>query len=177
MTNRTCVHIDSDDCLEKLAQSIKEQIRSIDKAYDEICVACIGTDKVIGDCLGPLVGNRLADVNGIKVRGKLKETLQATNLRKYIDSLSPEQLVIAVDACLGETEHIGHIIVECESIRPGSGVDKKIPAIGDISIKGIVGTYRGDHMDNLLQLYDVKLSFVMKMADAIASGLQVALST
>jgi putative sporulation protein YyaC len=168
----TYIHIDSADCTEKLAQSIKEQLQSIDKAYDEICVACIGTDRAMGDCLGPLVGYKLNGVEGIKVRGTLNDTLHAMNLKKYIDSISSNQLVIAIDACLGRMERVGHIVVDKGSINPGSGVDKKLPPIGDISITGIVN-FGG--CAEYLVLQNTRLSLVMKMADAIANSLEIAL--
>jgi putative sporulation protein YyaC len=168
------INIDSADCTEKLIQSIREQIYSIDKAYDEICIACIGTDRATGDCLGPLVGHKLSGINGIKVRGTLDNTLNAMNIKDYINTLTPNQLVIAVDACLGKMENVGHIVVEKGSINPGSALQKKVPSIGDINIKGIVNI--GGFMEEMIIL-NTKLSLVMKMADAIANGLQVALSS
>ena len=151
-----------------LIASLKEQLASIDKAYDEICVACIGTDRSTGDSLGPLVGYKLSNSN-IKVIGTLDAPLHAQNLSDFNNSLSDKTLVIAVDACLGRMEHVGYISVKQGSIKPGSGVDKDLPPIGDISVTGIVNF--GGFMDFLV-LQNTRLSVVMKMADIISDGLR-----
>jgi putative sporulation protein YyaC len=155
-----------------LIASLKEQLASIDKAYDEICVACIGTDRSTGDSLGPLVGYKLSNSN-IKVIGTLDAPLHAQNLSDFNNSLSDKTLVIAVDACLGRMEHVGYISVKQGSIKPGSGVDKDLPPIGDISVTGIVNF--GGFMDFLV-LQNTRLSVVMKMADIISCGIAAALS-
>jgi putative sporulation protein YyaC len=174
---KTYIHIDSDDCLETLTQSITQQIQNVDKAYDEICVACIGSDKVLGDCVGPLVGTKLSNVKSIKVKGSLEETLHAMNLKQYVSTLSPKQLVIAVDACLGPLERVGHIVVDSDSIAPGAGVGKRLPSIGDLSIKAIIGAASDDIFSDMMTMQKTKLSFIMKMSDIIAEGLRVALSS
>jgi putative sporulation protein YyaC len=172
MSRSTYVHIESYDCLEKLTQSIKEQIQNTDKAYDEICIACIGTDRATGDCLGPLVGHKLNGIDGIKVRGTLDDTLMATNLKDFADSIKPNQLIIAVDACLGRMEKVGNIVVEKGPINPGEVFKKNLPPVGDINIKGIVNV--GGFMEEMIIL-NTKLSLVMKMADVISDGLLAAL--
>lgn len=169
------IHIDSPDCKEKLIRAIAAQIQAVDKTYNEICVACVGTDRATGDCLGPLVGHKLSGANGIKVIGTLEQPLHAKNLKDFVESLSQNQLVIAVDACLGEVNSIGNLVVERGSILPGYGVGKELPPIGDISIKGIVNFAGLEDSMSIMIMQNTRLSIAMKMADIIAGALQVAL--
>lgn len=137
-----------------------------------VLVVCIGTDKCIGDSLGPLVGTLLKKSKfRFPVFGTLDEPIHALNLGEKIDFIKkyyPLHRVIAIDACLGEKEHVGNIQVRSKPIYPGKGVGKKLPSVGDLSIIGIVDgikTYKS------LSLHSVRLSFIMNMAEIIVEGL------
>jgi len=166
----TYINTNSRNCTTEFHKALKQSLKSVDKAYDEICVACIGTDRSTGDSLGPLAGYKLADSN-IKVVGTLDNPLHAKNLSEF--KVSDNTLVIAVDACLGKMDHVGYITVGQGSLKPGSGVGKEIAPIGDVSITGIVNF--GGFMDFLV-LQNTRLSVVMKMADIISGGLAAVLA-
>ena len=76
-------------------------------------IVCIGTDKCVGDCLGPLVGTFLEEHNfPLPVYGTLKDPIHALNLDKKleeINKLHPNACIIGIDACLGDTNSIGEI--------------------------------------------------------------------
>ena len=167
----TYIDIDSKDCEIQFSKALKHQLDSVNKSYSEICVACIGTDRSTGDSLGPLVGYKLSNSN-IKVVGTLDAPLHAKNLHEFQNRISDSTLVIAVDASLGSMDHVGFITVGEGSINPGSGVNKKLPPIGDISIAGIVNF--GGFMDFLI-VQNTRLSIVMKMADIISKGITTVL--
>ena len=104
---------------------------------------CIGTDRSTGDALGPLIGTWLRDhpTFPYEVIGTLQQPLHALNLQQTVESLQARTLspyVVAIDACLGKVEKIGHIVVEKGPLFPGKAVKKELPPIGDLSIKGIV---------------------------------------
>lgn len=104
---------------------------------------CIGTDRSTGDALGPLIGTWLRDhpTFPYEVIGTLQQPLHALNLQQTVESLQARTMspyVIAIDACLGKVEKIGHIVVEKGPLFPGKAVKKELPPIGDLSIKGIV---------------------------------------
>lgn len=160
------ININSKHCEIAFSEALRNCIQSTSKAYDEICVACIGTDRSTGDSLGPLVGYKLQDT-GIQIRGTLDSPLHAQNLSDF--KPADNTLVIAVDACLGKMDHVGYIKVEKGSLKPGSGINKDLPPIGDISIAGIVNF--GGFMDYLV-LQNTRLSLVMRMADVISDGLK-----
>lgn len=106
----------------------------------KVTFACIGTDRSTGDSLGPLVGTSLKKL-GYNVFGTLEEPLHAQNLATNLDYIKHEGnpgLVIAIDACLGKIDSIGTILLEPGPLKPGSGVQKDLCPVGDISILGIV---------------------------------------
>lgn len=138
-------------------------------------ILCIGTDRATGDCLGPLVGEQLQQYNPrFKVYGTLDTPVHALNLKNTIDSINTEHLnpvVIAIDASLGLKTHVGYITVSNAPIAPGKGVNKKLPAIGDISITGIVNT--SGKNPNLL--HNTRLFNVMQLANCISDSIKYAI--
>lgn len=141
-----------------------------------IVVMCIGTDRSTGDSLGPLVGDMLTKkkMPDVHVFGTLDYPVHARNLEETLKSAYDtygRPYIIAVDASLGILEHVGCISVGKGPIKPGAGLKKELPAVGDLHITGVVNT--GGFMDFLV-LQSTRLSVVMKMADVIARGLHMA---
>lgn len=138
----------------------------------ECIVLCIGTDKYIGDCLGPLTGSLLLkkDFN-TKVFGTLKNPVHAMNIKSVATEIQKnykDHSIIAIDACLGIKEYIGSIQVKPGAIHPGKGVGKKLPPVGDLSIVGIVETSENS---SILPLYNIRLGLIMEMAEVISDAL------
>lgn len=132
-------------------------------------ILCIGTDRIIGDCLGPLVGTMLKKEAGerLTVYGTLQETVHALNLPETIMDIKkkhPGRLVIAVDASLGAIENVGSVFVRPRGLKPGAGVAKDLPLAGDIAITGIVGR---ESCRPYLDLQTARLSTIASMADTI----------
>lgn len=134
---------------------------------------CIGSDRATGDCLGPIVGYKLSKMKqyDIHLYGTLEQPVHAKNLSETVDYIRghhPNAFVIAVDASLGKSSHIGYITLGEGPLLPGAGVDKDLPPVGDIFITGIVN-FSGmlDHM--LLQT--TRLNVVMVLADYICTGI------
>lgn len=139
----------------------------------ELVFLCIGSDRATGDSLGPLIGHKLTQNRRFRhsVYGTLEHPVHAKNLEYTLDKIKKahhQAFVIAIDASLGKGEHIGCISLKSGALRPGAGVSKTLPAVGDISITGIVNTCgMFDHM--LLQT--TRLGLVMQLADCICSGI------
>jgi len=138
-----------------------------------IIVVCIGTDRSTGDSLGPLVGTMLnkRKIDGIAIYGTLDEPVHAVNLKETLTTIHERfrnPYLIAIDACLGQFTSIGTIQVGDGPMRPGAGVNKDLPPVGDIHITGIVNV--GGFMEYLV-LQNTRLSIVMNMAELIANGL------
>lgn len=143
----------------------------------DIVLVCIGSDRATGDCLGPIVGHKLAaherrwKKRGFHLYGTLEKPIHAKNLEttiSFIQLYHPDALIIAVDASLGVMEHVGYITLGEGSLSPGVGVDKSLPAIGDICITGIVNL---SGFGGQLLLQTTHLNLVMQLADFISLGL------
>lgn len=142
-----------------------------------IVVVCVGTDRSTGDSLGPLVGTSLFREASphFDLYGTLDEPVHAMNLSDTLHKInraSREPFVIAVDACLGQVSSVGCIQLGSGPVRPGAGVNKELPPVGDIHMTGIVNV--GGFMEYFV-LQNTRLNLVMKMADMISLSLQRAI--
>lgn len=139
-------------------------------------ILCIGTDRYIGDSLGPLVGSMLEKLGlDCPIFGTLEEPIHAVNLKKQLTSIQftyPHHKIIALDACLGAEDNIGSIQLKTGCLFPGKGVGKKLPAVGDISIVGIVDSCENE---DFFFLHNIRLNLIMKMAEVISKGIYDAL--
>ena len=144
-------------------------------------IICVGTDRSTGDALGPLVGTKLRAFldqgYDTKLWGTLDEPVHAGNLAQVLSVLALERdhrhAVLAVDACLGKVGSVGQITVNSGPLRPGAGVAKNLPPVGDAHIAGVVNV--GGFMEYLV-LQNTRLATVMRMADAIARGISLYVS-
>lgn len=154
------------DASKKIGEYISHLIQ------EKTLIVCIGTDKCIGDCLGPLVGTILkTNKFSHPILGTVDFPVHAINLTKTIREAEEEYkdyFVIAVDACLGFSECVGDIQVKLGPVHPGKGVGKKLPKVGDISIVGVVDTI--DNSD-IFSIRNIRLSYIMKMANIIADSI------
>ena len=168
------VHIDDPLAISNLNQIIRSKIKNNKPLIDEIIILCIGTDRSTGDALGPLIGSKLQNFNlndRIKVYGTLENPIHATNLEQKITQIEQQfdnPLIIAIDAGLGKSNSVGNINVNNGPLQPGSGVNKKLPAIGDFHITGLVNV--GGYMEYFV-LQSTRLSIVIKMSKIITYAL------
>ncbi|HIS25520.1 MAG TPA: spore protease YyaC [Candidatus Pullilachnospira intestinigallinarum] len=157
----------------ELSCLLKKCMEKTERVWEEIIVLCIGSDRITGDSLGPLIGHQLSKYRwkNIRVYGTLDYPVHALNLEATLDKIKrrhPAALLIAVDASLGSKKHVGFITVGCGSLCPGAGVHKALPSVGDIFITGILNV-SGTFEHFLLQT--TRLSFVVQMAETISEGL------
>jgi len=132
-------------------------------------IVCIGTDKCIGDCLGPLVGSILTEnFYPLPVYGTLSSPIHALNIDKRLDEIyanHPNASIIGVDACLGDEEDIGEIRIRDYAIHPGKGVGKELPEVGVASVIGIVDS---SNNSEFFFSRSIRLSFIMNMAKTVS---------
>lgn len=162
---------------ENLCQALKHLITVKRKKNQPILLLCIGTDRATGDCLGPLIGYKLKNMDAdIQVLGSLNTPVHAKNLNETlysIETAEEDPFVIAIDACLGSPEHIGYVTLSPLGVKPGEGVEKNLPVVGDISITGIVNECT---TSNTMTLQSTRLNVVMQLADTITDAITGALS-
>ncbi|MBW5448569.1 spore protease YyaC [Cohnella sp. CFH 77786] len=141
-------------------------------ANRRIVVVCLGTDRSTGDSLGPITGTVLSKFKSpsFDLFGTLEEPVHAVNLGDTLDLIRSryrQPFIVGVDACLGKAASVGTIHVGEGPIRPGAGVNKELPPVGDIHISGVVNI--GGFMEYFV-LQNTRLHLVMGMAELIAQG-------
>ncbi|CAK7060813.1 spore protease YyaC [Tissierella sp. P1] len=146
----------------------------------DLVILCIGTDRSTGDALGPLVGHKLSPIiknfKDVSLIGTLEYPIHAQNLEENLDKINENHrnpFIIAVDSSLGKQDRIGYLSIKNSPLRPGAGVNKVLPAVGDIAITGIVNI--GGMMEFMV-LQNTRLSLVMNMADIISKSIYLSLS-
>lgn len=140
-------------------------------------IICVGSDMILGDSLGPLVGTMLKRKKvSAYVYGTLNYPITAKEVdyaKKYLKIMHPDSVSVAVDAAVGNADDVGLLRVLNRGLKPGLGVDKDLDMIGDISIIGIVASKSLKNY-NLFNL--TRLNLVYKMAEKIACGIESYLS-
>jgi len=167
------IHVDEADAAKKFSQCFALHLAKLYvPANRKKVIVCIGTDRSTGDCLGPLVGSKLMEhkPTRFEVRGTLDEPVHASNLEDCLRSLKSydNPFIVAIDACLGNLDSIGYLNLGAGPLKPGAGVNKQLPPVGDINVTGIVNV--GGFMEYFV-LQNTRLSLVMKMAKTISSGI------
>ncbi|NHM33592.1 spore protease YyaC [Neobacillus terrae] len=138
-----------------------------------IVIVCIGTDRSTGDSLGPLVGTLLEEKNpkSFFVYGTLEDPIHAVNLAEKLKEIKEKHFhpfIIGIDACLGRFKSVGFIQLGEGPVKPGAGVNKELPEVGDMHITGIVNV---SGFMEFFVLQNTRLSLVLKMAKTIANGI------
>lgn len=169
---------------EEFSCHLNELVASFHKknGHRPILFLCIGSDRVPGDCLGPLVGYKLERLrvsmpDQFTVCGSLAHPVHAVNLRQQLRRIQRHEqpyLTIAIDASIGCRNNLGMLCLSPGSLCPGEGVSKSLPPVGQISITGVTSCEENPvpfHRQN------IPLSFVMNLADQIYQGLFTFLTT
>ncbi len=152
--------------------------RQLEPPVPPLVILCIGSDRSTGDALGPLVGSMLTPLQraDAAVYGTLENPVHALNLEQVLVSIRAEhhrQAILAIDSSLGAKHHVGCLQLGLGSLRPGAAVQKKLPAVGDLFITGIVGV--AGFMEYMV-LQSTRLGLVLPLAQRLSLGLKQALA-
>ncbi|MFK2826566.1 spore protease YyaC [Bacillus sp. B190/17] len=133
----------------------------------------IGTDRSTGDSLGPLIGTLLEEKNlgHFHTYGTLQNPVHAVNLVEKLSLIQKQHknpFIVGADACLGRLKSVGNIQVGKGPVKPGAGVKKELPEVGDAHITGIVNV---SGFMEFFVLQNTRLHLVMSMARVIAEGI------
>lgn len=155
----------------EVKNALLELIEGVEKEYKKITFLCIGTDKVIVDSVGPLVGSNIdKKLCNVEVLGELEKNVHALNLEETALTIDGEEnLVIAIDACMSEKKEKGTVVIANKPLLPGKGLGKYLGEYGDISIKVIVS----DDYDDFFR--STSLGFVLKISNIVSDGINEAL--
>lgn len=152
-----------------LAHKIREIIRQSSREDDDIVFLCIGSDRYVGDSLGPLVGTMLTERNvPFRVYGTLEEPVHAFNLKgilKGINKQFKKPLIFSIDASIGNKDQVGHVMFKEGPLTPGKALEKMLPEVGDYHFVGFVNYI--DPLPTSQFLNDTRLYTVMNIAKTI----------
>lgn len=171
--NKFIVDSKENNCIYKLRDELCNYILPVLKEHRPVVIICIGSDRSTGDSLGPIVGEKLKFLSrkNIFIFGDLKNPVHAKNIDetiKEINSTFKKPYIIAIDACLGNLDSIGHIIVQDKPLAPGSALNKNLTKVGDLSITGIVNI---SGAFEFMVLQNTRLYTVVLLAEKISSGI------
>lgn len=138
------IHPDLPDASQSFCHCLTSMIRRYYKKSQPLVFICIGTPSILGDCLGPVIGsiltNALTTPAVWDVYGTLDTPVHALNFRRTyykIKNQHQKPFIIAIDAALGSPSQSGYILLKKGPLRPGKGVGKNLPPVGDLQISGI----------------------------------------
>ena len=157
---------------EYTSNNISEALEKFNPNGNYPIFVCIGSDLIMGDSLGPLVGTllRKKQISSF-VYGTLNFPITAKEIeyaKTNLKLMHPNSKIIAIDAAVGIADDVGLIKVCDKGLKPGLGVNKNLGQIGDISIIGIVAAKSLQNY-NLYNL--TRLNLIYKMAEKIADGI------
>ena len=137
-------------------------------------ILCIGSDLSVGDSLGPVTGTKLKkSLAGLNcyVYGTLAKPITAHEVKymnEFLKFTHPGSPIIAVDAAVGNAGDIGLIKIAKHGLKPGSGANKKLQKVGDVSIMGIIAE---QSVFNYSLFSATRLNIIYKMSEIIADGI------
>ena len=136
-------------------------------------VVCIGSDLAIGDSLGPITGSMLQyKTQGLNtfIYGTLTAPVTAKEirtLRTFLRETHRGKQILAIDAAVGDKGDIGLIKLHDAPLLPGAGANKKLGAIGDVSIMAVVAE---KSVSNYSLLNTTRLNLVYTMSEIISDA-------
>lgn len=173
MNEKVIINPNSSNSIRLVRDNIYNEIFPIFKSGRNISIICIGSDRSTGDSLGPLVGEKLKFLtrDHFSIYGNLKYPVHAKNLMETVEDVNKTNnnpFIIAVDACLGNLQHVGSVIIQKNPLYPGAAMNKALPPVGDLSITGVVNI--SGSMEFMV-LQNTRLYNVMQLADLISKGI------
>lgn len=147
------------------------------REYPEVTFLCVGTDRITGDCFGPLVGSKLIEklkkynYSNINVYGSLEENLSYQNIKENTKNINNKSIIIVIDAALSKKENIGKIFVSNAKTVLGKSLERNKIEIGDISIKSVVAKDYKIAKYNFKALQNISLSGVITLANIVSEGI------
>lgn len=154
--------------------------------FTDIIILCIGTNKLAGDLVGPMVGDFLGksiktSKENIVIYGNMKETLNLKNVKQVLENEMKKYkkpFIITIDAALGKTElTTEQIFVGKGKIQIGSCLGKGIDFYSDLYIKGVVGKIGNSNTENIEILSNVERKVVYHLAKKITNEIYKIIET
>ena len=158
---------------QELAYLLQKCMRMVEKPWKELVFLCIGSDRITGDSLGPLIGRQLLCHRWQHsfIYGTLEEPVHALNLASVLEMIKkkhPAALTIAVDASLRFSRPCGIYLR-----RTGIHTSRRRSPQKSAGCRGyFYHRNRGSlRFSGTFSASTTRLSAVFRMADAIVKGI------
>lgn len=122
------------------ARNLRYLLENVNRARKPLAFACIGSARIMGDNLGPMIGSILSRSRYPHVFGTMENPLNALTLpgrSRLLEQIGRKYCLIAIDASLGSHSQSGHITLCDSCLYPGAGVSRQLPAVGQLHITGV----------------------------------------
>ncbi len=144
--------------------------------FSNIIFICVGSNKIVGDSLGPMVGLKLTKKLNTKVSiiGTMSEPVNYINIKKITQNIKSNYAnpcIISIDSAMGKNEDIGKVIVNWGGTVLGKAVNKGIYFNSHINIKGIVAKCNEDILINLQELNSISVIKIEKLSNIVSEGI------
>ena len=146
--------------------------------FSDVVILCIGTNKLIGDSIGPVVGQKLKEENiqeKICIYVDMKQTINFKNAKQVIEKIFKiyeKPFIITIDSALGKQTMINKIVVNKGIIRIGKSLGRSICYPSHITIKGVVGENKNTFEDNIAILKTVQPKLIWELSNTMVEGIK-----
>lgn len=145
---------------------------------NNIIFLCLGTNQIIGDSFGPVVGSvlkkRLSDSKNVKVIGDLDNVVTYNEINEckiYLNKYCNDSLVIVLDSALSKHNDIGKVYIQNRGLRYAESLKKENDVIGNVSIKAVVGENKFNNITNFKNLQQASLQNIHNMSNIVSNGI------
>ena len=159
----------------KMDEIVLNLRRKIYKEKRKIVFVCIGTNRVAGDSLGPLVGSYLKSNSNLEVFGDLSKNICEKKDLEIIRDRLKNRCVVAIDSAISDYGCLGEVFITSNPLKVAVGLNNDKGIVGDISIKGIVAENKYDPYENFIALRNSNIDFIQSLAIVISQGIKRAI--
>ena len=170
------------DKVSKFINEMQSSLSDFKEKYSNISVLCVGTNEIIGDSIGPIIGSGIKHLENehLQIWGTMQENFDFSNAKVILDSIYNKwenPYIITIDAALSDKKKIGEIVVNKGFIKIGKALNKSICFYSNANINCVVGENRKTENDNLKELKTVESERVLKLSQIVCSGMEKVLKT
>ena len=157
----------------KYRQFVREFETKVYPNKKELLFLGIGSNQIIGDCFGPLVGTYLQLLtkkhSNIHVKGTMKYPITKRDIYKLKNENNLE--IVAIDSAMIDGKNTGDIYVTKSPIVLGEAVGMFPLKIGNYTIKASLAINTKCKRKNIEQLKKVPKHKVTELAYIVANGI------
>ena len=159
----------------------EKSLKKLNNNFSHIIFLCIGTEKIIGDSVGPIIGSNLKKLENeyIKVYGTCGKNLDFSNAKNIIEQVYKKYsnpFIITIDAALSKEKRTGEIYIGEGFMKIGTALEKSITFYSNINIKCVVGKYNSlNQKENVNILNNVIKEKVYSLAEIVSQGIKIIL--